>query len=68
MAKDDDNEQVKDTGTREVPADEVANAAAETLHGDRAREEQYPQSDATELPGGNTLVANEPQPDTHDRG
>lgn len=53
--------QVKDTGTEHVSGDEIANAAAETLHGDRAQPEHYEQSDATVLPGGSTFVADEPQ-------
>lgn len=65
MAKDDD-EQVRDHGTTAVPADEVANAAAESLHGAGAAEEQYAQPDATELPGG-TLIA-DPQGDNPDAG
>lgn len=52
-----DGEQVKDQGTVAVPAEQVANAAAESLHGTRAVEEKYAQPDARALPGGATLVA-----------
>jgi len=52
-----DDEQVHDQGTTDVPASEVANAAAESLHGARAVEEKYAQPDAKALPGGGTLVA-----------
>jgi hypothetical protein len=54
---DDDAPQVHDQGTTDVPASEVANAAAESLHGARAVEEKYAQPDAKALPGGGTLVA-----------
>lgn len=53
----DDQEQVHDQGTRAVPSEQVANAAAESLHGSKAAEERYEQPDARELPGGNTLIA-----------
>jgi hypothetical protein len=33
-----DNEQVHDQGTEVMPGEQVANAAAETLHGTRAQE------------------------------
>lgn len=51
------DEQVRDQGTTMVPAEEVANGAAETLHGARAVEEKYAQPDAVALVGGNTLVS-----------
>ena len=54
------DEQVHDTGTERIPADKVANAAAETLHGDRAAVEQYEQPNATKLPASDTLIADEP--------
>lgn len=57
-----DNEQVHDQGTETMSGSEVANAAAETLHGDRANEEKYEQPDAVELPGGSTLIAAPEQP------
>ncbi len=59
------DKQIHDQGTEKMSGDEVANAAAETLHGEGAREEVRPQPDATLLPGGSTLVADEPpgQPD-----
>jgi hypothetical protein len=70
MAKQDD-EQVRDTGTEQLSGDEVANAAAETLHGEQAAEEVRPQPDATVLPGGQTLIADdapgEPDPSRVDR-
>lgn len=50
-------EQVRDHGTTIVPADKVANAAAESLHGARAVEEKYAQPDAKALVGGATLVS-----------
>jgi hypothetical protein len=53
----DDEQQVHDQGTETMPGEEVANAAAETLHGRKAREEEYEQPDAVVLPGGSTLVA-----------
>lgn len=52
-----DDEQVKDQGTTKVPADEVANAAAESLHGARAVKEKYAQPDAVSLVGGSTLIS-----------
>jgi hypothetical protein len=57
-----DNEQVHDQGTETMSGSEVANAAAETLHGERAETEKYEQPDAVELPGGNTLIAKPEQP------
>lgn len=51
------DEQVHDQGTEVMPGEQVANAAAETLHGGKAREEKYEQDDAVVLPGGNTLIA-----------
>jgi hypothetical protein len=53
------DEQIKDQGTETMSGDEVANAAAESLHGDKAAEEQYPQPAAKVLPGGSTLIADE---------
>ncbi len=53
----DDTQQVKDTATEHMSPDEVANAAAESLHGPRAQEEQYVQPAANALPGGSTLIA-----------
>jgi hypothetical protein len=52
-----DGAQVHDKGTTKVPADKVANAAAETLHGERAVEEKYAQPDAKALVGGATLIS-----------
>jgi hypothetical protein len=52
-----DSEQVHDQGTEVMPGEQVANAAAETLHGRKAREEEYEQPDAVVLPGGSTLVS-----------
>lgn len=52
-----DQQQVRDQGTTQVPAEDVANAAAESLHGARAVEEKYAQPDALALPGGGTLIA-----------
>lgn len=62
MATDDKPEQVHDNGTETMSGDEVASAAAETLHGEQAQEEMYPQPAATVLPGGGsgTLIADEP--------
>lgn len=58
MAIDDkSNEQVKDQGSTAVPAEEVANASAESLHGKNAVEEKYAQPDAVALVGGGTLIA-----------
>ena len=57
MAKDTGDEQVRDQGTEVMPGEQVANAAAETLHGRKAREEEYEQDDAVVLPGGNTLIS-----------
>ncbi len=51
------DEQVHDKGTEVMPGEQVANAAAETLHGRKAREEEHDQPDAVVLPGGNTLVS-----------
>lgn len=56
MTKNND-EQVHDQGTEVMPGEQVANAAAETLHGNKAREEQHEQDDAVVLPGGNTLIS-----------
>lgn len=51
-------QQVTDKGTEHMSGGEVANAAAETLHGEQAQVEQHEQPDATVLPGnGGTLVA-----------
>jgi hypothetical protein len=47
---------VEDAGTTDMPGDEVANAAARSLHGDKARPETNEQPDAAMLPGG-TLIA-----------
>lgn len=52
-----EHEQVKDTGTVEIPGEQVANAAAESLHGTGAAPEMYAQPDARVLPGGGTLIA-----------
>jgi hypothetical protein len=52
-----DSDQVHDQGTEVMPGEQVANAAAETLHGRKAREEEYEQPDAVVLPGGSTLVS-----------
>lgn len=52
-----DSAQVHDKGTETLKGSEVANAAAESLHGTGAQEEQYEQPDAAELPGGSTLIA-----------
>jgi hypothetical protein len=49
--------QVEDTGSTAVPAEEVANAAAKSLHGRNAVEEKYAQPDARALVGGATLIA-----------
>lgn len=54
---DDRATQVQDTATEHLGPDEVANAAASSLHGDNARREQYVQPAASELPGGSTLIA-----------
>lgn len=54
---DEQHEQVHDQGTGHMDGDQVANAAAESLHGAKAEEEQYPQPDAAVLPGGGTLIA-----------
>jgi len=56
-ARNEDGDQVHDQGTTPVPAEEVANAAAESLHGARAEEEKYAQPDAVALPGGSTLIS-----------
>jgi len=53
----DDHKQVHDQGTETLTGAEVANAAAESLHGTGAVEEKYEQPDAAELPGGSTLIA-----------
>ncbi len=53
----DEQEQVHDQGTTDVPAAEVANAAAESLHGARAVKEKYAQPDAKALVGGSTLIS-----------
>jgi hypothetical protein len=61
MATDDKAPRVPDRGTDRMDGDEIANAAADTLHGNKANEEMYPQPDATVLPaGGGTLIADEP--------
>lgn len=52
-----DGEQVQDQGTTAVPADQVANAAARSLHGTGAVKEKYAQPDAVSLVGGSTLVS-----------
>lgn len=52
-----DGEQVKDQGSMVVRADQVANAAARSLHGSQAVEEKYAQPDARALLGGGTLVS-----------
>jgi hypothetical protein len=57
------DEQVKDTGTADIPGDEVANAAAQSLHGARAVKEKFRQPDARALPGGSTLIADPTQSD-----
>ena len=49
--------QVHDQGTTAVPAEQVANAAAESLHGARAVEEKFAQPDAVALVGGATLIS-----------
>ena len=55
-----DEPRVADRGTEHMDGSEIANAAADTLHGKRANEEMYPQPDATALPAnGGTLIANE---------
>lgn len=51
------DEQVADQGSTKVPADRVANAAAQSLHGANAVEEKYAQPDAVSLVGGSTLVS-----------
>ena len=61
--RDEQAEQVHDTGTDRVPGEQVANAAAETLHGENARPEQYEQPDAVVLPGGSTFIADETDED-----
>lgn len=65
------DEQVHDAGTEHMAGSKVANAAAETLHGEQAAREVRPQPDATVLPGGNTLIADdapgEPDPSRTDR-
>ena len=67
----DDTQQVTDNATEKLSGAEVANAAAETLHGEQAAEEVRPQPDATLLPGGQTLIADdapgEPDPSRTDR-
>lgn len=52
-----DGEQIKDQGSTAVRADQVANAAAQSLHGANAVEEKYAQPDAVSLVGGSTLVS-----------
>lgn len=52
-----DGEQVHDQGSTAVRADEVANAAAQSLHGSQAVEEKYAQPDARALLGGSTLIS-----------
>jgi hypothetical protein len=52
-----ETEQVKDQASEHLSPDEVANAAAESLHGDGAVKEQYVQPAANALAGGNTLIA-----------
>jgi hypothetical protein len=59
-AGDSAGDQIKDKATTKLTGDEVANGAAETLHGTGAVEERYAQPDAHLLPGGNTLIADEP--------
>jgi hypothetical protein len=53
----DEREQVQDNATNHLGPDEVANGAAESLHGAKANEEKYVQPAANELPGGSTLIA-----------
>ncbi len=54
-----EGEQVPDHATTKLTGEEVANGAAETLHGNSAVEEQYRQPEASLLPGGSTLVSAE---------
>jgi hypothetical protein len=54
---DGNREQVEDHGTTKVSADEVANAAAKSLHGGRAVPEKFAQPDAVSLVGGSTLIS-----------
>ena len=56
------DDQIHDQGVRDVPGDQIANAAAESLHSERAREETYEQPDSVELPAG-TLIAKPGQGD-----
>lgn len=67
--KGDGNAQVQDRGTTAVPAEQVANAAAQSLHGARAVEEKYEQPDAVALVGGATLISDPKgaNPDAGDR-
>lgn len=53
----DEREQVQDHATTRLAPDEVANGAAESLHGAKANPEKYVQPAANELPGGSTLIA-----------
>lgn len=71
-ASDKNQNQVHDTATETMSGAEVANAAAESLHGEGAAEEVRPQPDAVVLPaGGGTLIATdppgEPEPKRTDR-
>jgi hypothetical protein len=61
----DEQKQVHDQGTQRMSGDQIANAAAETLHGSRAELETNEQPDAVILPGGGTLVADTTE---HDDG
>jgi hypothetical protein len=54
---DKNNEQVKDHATEHMSPEQVANAAASSLHGDGATREQYVQPAANQLPGDGTLIA-----------
>lgn len=52
-----DGPQVQDHASEHLSPEEVANAAAESLHGDKANREKYVQPAANALAGGNTLIS-----------
>lgn len=60
MERNDEQSGVTDgaSASDHLTGEEIANGAADALHGNRANEEKYEQPDATVLPGS-TLIADD---------
>jgi hypothetical protein len=62
MERNDEQQGVADgaSATDHLTGEEIANGAADALHGGRANEEKYEQPDATVLPSSTLIADNAP--------